>query len=558
MRSRFNDALAAFRSGRLDEAHELATGELERGHASPELHHLVGLIECRLGRPDSGVDWLKRAAEARPGELGFRVMLIRALVDSGRADEALAAAPRPSGTSPQDITLWHARAEAADAAGRGDLSAEAWQRLCSARPSDWGAWMNLGRSLLMLNRLGDAETAYRQALSINGEPEAIRQLGLVYERANKKDELRRLLDEALERGIGADRLADLWAVRELREGHPEKAREHLNSVDPGGDPARWHRLQSKVADALQDSTAAFEFAAAMNRATPEFDKWREQSKVFRAELQRRARAITGEWADRLPQLPPAERTPIFLLGFPRSGTTLLDTFLMGHPEIIVLEEEGLLARAAEAVGRLESLPEVPSSHLAGVRQAYLAEIDRRMGHRAGAAVIDKAPLNMLLAPLIHILFQGAPILFVQRHPCDAVLSGFMQSFTPNLGMASFLDIEDAAAFYDAAMKLWTRGCAALPLNAHTIVYEDLVRDPPKVLPDVMDFLGLVWDERLLDHRATAATRGPVANTSYDQITEPVTLKAVGRWRRYEKQLKPVLPLLLGWAERLGYGAFRHQ
>jgi hypothetical protein len=134
----------------------------------------------------------------------------------------------------------------------------------------------------------------------------------------------------------------------------------------------------------------------------------------------------------------------------------------------------------------------------------------------------------------------------------------MQSFTPNLGMASFLDVEDAAAFFDAAMKLWTRSCAVLPLNVHTIVYEDLVRDPSKVVGAVMDFLGLVWDERLLDHRATAATRGAVANTSYDQITEPLTLKAVGRWRRYEEQMKSVLPLLLGWAERLGYGAFRHQ
>ena len=134
----------------------------------------------------------------------------------------------------------------------------------------------------------------------------------------------------------------------------------------------------------------------------------------------------------------------------------------------------------------------------------------------------------------------------------------MQSFTPNLGMASFLDVEDAAAFFDAAMKLWTRSCAVLPLNVHTIVYEDLVRDPSKVVGAVMDFLGLVWDERLLDHRATAATRGAVANTSYDQITEPLTLKAVGRWRRYEEQMKSVLPLLLGWAERLGYGAFRHE
>jgi tetratricopeptide (TPR) repeat protein len=553
MQSRLDEALAAFRSGRLDEARELACNELEREPASPELHHLIGLIECRLGHPGIGADWLKRALEIRPDDAAFRVMLVRALVDSGRSQEALAEALRPSGTSPADLALWHARAEAADAAGRADLAAEAWRQLCSARPSDWRAWMNLGRSLLVLNQLDESATAYRRALSIDEDPEAVRQLGLVYERANKNDELKALLDEALARGISNSRLADLWAVRELRDGRPDKAREHLEGDDPAGDPVRWYRLQARVADALQDSVGAFEAAVAMNRAIPEFDKWRDKAKAYRAELLQEAQAITPEWANRLPHLPPPQVCPAFLLGFPRSGTTLLDTFLMGHPEIIVLEEQGLLARAAEAAGPVESLVDLPAARLAAVRQVYLGEISNYADGRAAALLVDKAPLNMLLAPLIHIFFDGAPILFVQRHPCDAVLSAFMQSFTPNLGMANFLEIEDAAAFYDAAMRLWTASRDALALRVHTVVYEDLVREPAEVLRGVLEFLDLRWNDRLLDHRATAARRGPIANTSYDQITEPLSSKAIGRWRRYQKQLEPVLPCLLGWAENLGYG-----
>ena len=549
MQSSLGPALAAFRSGKLEQARELALAELQAG-STPELHHLIGLIDCRLGRPDSGVEWLKRASDARPGNLDFRIMLVRALVDSGRGEEAIEAAPRPAGTTPTELTLWQARAEAADAANRPDLAAEAWNRLCSARRADWRAWTNLGRNLLVLNRLPEAESAYRTALSINRDAEAFRQLGLVYERANRNDQLKLLLDEALAAGVAPAKLADLRAVHELRTGRPEEAARHLESAD-GDEPVRLHRLRARVADALHDSASAFEHSVTMNRATADFESWRDQSRVFREAIRRSADALTAGWAERLPQLPAAEAAPAFLLGFPRSGTTLLDTFLLGHPRIAVLEERGLLTRAAEAAGPLEALVDVSAHRLEALRDSYLSEIRGEVAD-VRAHVIDKAPLNMLLAPLMHVLFPDAPILFVQRHPCDAVLSGFMQSFTPNLGMASFLDIEDAAAFYDAAMTFWFTARDLLGLNVHTVVYEELVRRPKEVLAGVVDFLGAGWDDRMLDHQATAATRGPLTNTSYDQVTEPLTTRAIGRWHGYEKQLEPVLPLLLGWANRLGY------
>ena len=127
---------------------------------------------------------------------------------------------------------------------------------------------------------------------------------------------------------------------------------------------------------------------------------------------------------------------------------------------------------------------------------------------------------MLAAPLIHLLFPGARVIFAQRHPCDAMLSGFMQSFSPNLGMAHFLDIADAADFYDAAMAVWTASQAALPLNVHTVVYEELVRDPEAVLRPLLGFLGREWDARVLDHRATARTRGAIVTPATIRSPSP--------------------------------------
>jgi hypothetical protein len=124
----------------------------------------------------------------------------------------------------------------------------------------------------------------------------------------------------------------------------------------------------------------------------------------------------------------------------------------------------------------------------------------------------------------------------------------MQSF----GVVNFANIRDAADYYDAMMSTWTASCDAMKLNARTVVYEELIENPEAVLKPVIGFLGLEWDERVLDHQRTARERGSIATPSYDQVTEPISKSARGRWKRYRRQMEPGLPILLDWAERLGY------
>ena len=111
-----NQALDAFNRGDLNRARAIAADALDQA-PSPVLQHLMGLIECRSGRIESGIDWLRQASEGEPGNAGYRVMLVRALVDGGRAAEALAQSTVPPGNSPPELALLHARAEAADRAG---------------------------------------------------------------------------------------------------------------------------------------------------------------------------------------------------------------------------------------------------------------------------------------------------------------------------------------------------------------------------------------------------------------------------------------------------------
>jgi tetratricopeptide (TPR) repeat protein len=656
----FGEALEAFRKGDLDRARGLAEKQLESTPESPQLQHLLGLIDCRSGQLASGVERLRRAFEAEPDNIAFRVMLVRALIDNGMAKEALDVAQPPAGTSPAELALWHARAEAADAAGVYPEAAKAWQILCNERPTDWRAWNNYGNALTaqenwaeaakalskaaelnpadaavrrnagsalaLANRLAeaiehfativetkpqdvesrlllasalesalrheeaatefeaakalggtnvaielglargylsrlrfsDAEGAFRRALELEPTNLAcIRKLGLVLERTNQLDELYKLLDDTIAAGIDQDELTYLRAVLARREGRLEEAHALLLKSDPAEDPIAWHALRAKIADGLGMTYEAFEAAAAMNRTAREntarvfdFDDWQSNANAYRESQHQLARIITPQWGARVPVVdkPPRKRVA-FLVGFPRSGTTLLDTFLMGHPEIEVLEEVQLIGTAGQVIGPIEDLPSASTHVLEEARSTYFEKLAEHVDPHFDGLVVDKFPLDMAAAPFIHAMFPGAPIIFAQRHPCDLVLSGFMQPF----GMVNFSDIGEAADYYDAIMSIWTASRTALPLNVHTVVYEELVENPEAVLRPLVAFLGLEWVDHLLDHQATAKARGSIVTPSYDQVTEPVSRQSVGRWRRYEKWLEPVLPILLPWAERLGYG-----
>jgi Flp pilus assembly protein TadD len=552
-KSELSEAIEAFKRGDLDRALSLAQ---QAAAVSPTaaLDHLVGLIHCRRGNLENGVVHLRLAAEAEPANPGFKVMLARALIDSGRSAEVLKMPELQPARSSTDLALWLARAEAAAATRHHEAAAEAWLTIATHRKIDPEAWTNLARSNFALKKVDEAEIACRKALALSPRNlTALLTLGLIYERTNRLDELDQLLDEALRDGIDRVQLSYLWAIREQRAGHLASARQLLLKSDPAQDPVRWYRLRAKIADKEGDAATAFDAMVRMNLATAKFDEWRERGAAFRQDLRALAAAMTPEWVSRIPRLTPRPgRPPIFLLGLPRSGTTLLDTFLMGHRSIEVIEEKEMLRRAGRIVEPITKLPDNLAMTLEQARQAYLDELGSYVDGKFHGVVIDKNPFNMLLAPLIDALFPGSAIIFAKRHPCDAVLSGFMQSYIPNVGMASFQDLSDAADMYDAAMSVWAASTELLPLNVHAVAYEDLIEDPAHQLHAVVDFLGLDWDERMMDHRTTAKSRGALTNTSYDQITEPLTADAVGRWRRYQRQLEPVLPVLMPWAKWLGY------
>lgn len=244
-------------------------------------------------------------------------------------------------------------------------------------------------------------------------------------------------------------------------------------------------------------------------------------------------------------------SPVFLVGFPRSGTTLLEQVLSAHSQLVCIEEREHLASAA---GEVAADP----AKLAGLSDAELEPIRREYWRRVkGEAdigkriVVDKLPLNIVFLPLIRRAFPNSKILFALRDPRDVVLSCFQQRFGMNAAMVQFLQLGTAAAYYDKVMSLGLLCRERLGLQVHEVRYEDVVADLETVARGVTSFLDLPFEASMLSPAETARTRN-INTPSARQVVEPIYTRSVARWRRYEKELAPVFPLLGDWAARLGY------
>ena len=243
--------------------------------------------------------------------------------------------------------------------------------------------------------------------------------------------------------------------------------------------------------------------------------------------------------------------PVFMVGFPRSGTTLLDTILSSHQYIEVLEEkpivETLIFETQKLThGNFSELNKLNETDLKRLQTIYF---DKRKNYLntdvSNKIIIDKLPLNIFYVPEIIRVFPKAKFIFSLRHPYDCVLSCYFQNFKLNGPMSNFLNLKEAAYFYNVVMEIWTHYNKIFKLKVCNLKYEDLVYSFESSTRKVINFLEIQWSEELYNFNEIAKKRR-ITTPSYFQVTEPINNKAVDRWKNYESQISEIKPIIEKW------------
>jgi tetratricopeptide (TPR) repeat protein len=377
------------------------------------------------------------------------------------------------------------------------------------------------------------------------------------------------LDEAkkyIERGLALNNrhpVLLLAAARVARnESRTKDAITLLEAVDvrslDHGISAEIQVLLGQLYDRLGDSGRAFPLFVEGKRQLALSTQSGENANHYLKTIESADRYLTKRLVDSVGCEDGAtDEDPVFLVGFPRSGTTLLEQVLDSHPSLQALEEKPAVEIMEQAFlgwagDREDALAELDPGQIAHLRQVYFAEVSRHVKLGLGARLVDKLPLNIVKAPLIWRIFPHARFILALRHPCDVCLSCFMQSFAVNQAMASFFTLENTARTYAGVMGLWQKFDRMLPLQCHRVRYEDLVENFEVEIRALLDFLGVGWNDAVLNHVEHAKQRSVINTPSYHQVTRPIYQHAKYRWKRYAREFDPVMPILQPYIKYFGY------
>lgn len=482
--------------------------------------------------------------------------LARALIKSRKLDEAeaqfrVAASRFPADVRPlKELHQLMQQREHPD-----EMLHDVLEQALKRAPNDKDLLLSVGRHRMMALQFDAAERACRAVLQANpSDIDAWMDLANFYEHS-APEKLAPLLAEAEAAELPSPTPDVLRALVHRRNKQFSEGLVSLEGVPPEFNPWLVEDLRGQFLDKLGNADAAFAAFTRMNQyvaAEPENPITRAER--YRAMCRSRLKVWTEEWASgwKADPIPLEGPSPVFLVGFPRSGTTLLDTMLMGHPNVSVMEEKPVLDVVSHEYGAISAVATYEDQLIRQARAQYFDGVRRVGGDPAAQVLVDKNPLHLMQVPLIHRLFPDARFILALRHPADVVLSCYFSNFRATPPLMNFLRLEDAAEFYDLAFSMWERATKLLPVDVHTVVYEKLVNDPKTQLRSLTDWLGLTWREEVLDHTQTAASREFIATASYAQVTEPIYRRSVGRWERYRTHLEPVLPVLRPWAEKFGY------
>lgn len=494
-------------------AHGLCMGVLQADPASSRAWFLLGVLTADHDNFARAEELFEKAAILDQSDPRPLTQLARCRIALNRHAEALSAAETAAALAPADALSLDTLGVVFSRAGLHARAIGFFDQACALEPANPSFQFNLAASRQFSGDFDGAEAAYAAALDI--EPE-------LHRAWSSRVQLRR---QTPDRNFAAE----LEALFPHPSSDPDRAL-HLG-----------HAL-AKTYEDLGDPETALRWllkAKAAKRASLNYDP-----AVDSALFQAAARTfVPGTAAAGDPS--PA---PIFVVGLPRTGTTLVDRILSSHPDVASIGEStafALLAKrqaatASNLVLDVETLAAADGFDFPSLGADY---VDAVVGLAAGAPrFVDKMPLNVLYAGLIHRALPNARIICLRRDPMDACLANFRQLFATAFTYYTYAyDLADTGRYYLGFDRLVAHWRDVLPADRFTeIAYEDLVTDQENQTRRLLAFCDLPWDDRCLSFHENTA---PVATASAVQVRQPLYATSIGRWRRYGAGLDPLRAVL---------------
>ena len=459
--------------------------------------------------------------------------------------------------------------------GRLDEALGHLERAVRSAPNDAEAVFTLANTQHQRPRLhAQARAGYERALELAPDSVAAHAaLAKLCEETNELEAARASADRAL--ALKPDEPAALLisALIDRREGKLGAARATFDRLVAGGESAPAMRLApitrstvwmryGDVLDRLGEHAGAYD---AFTRAQTERWSCGDAGRVNPQQplqLIASAKAVMtperlGEWAAFEPGDGLAD--PAFIVGFPRSGTTLTEQILAAHPGIVTLDEDtplsdlmGPVAALSPAGPYLNGVPHLGEAKARELRVAYWKGAEQRLGGPLGERLlVDKLPLTIMHLPLVCRLFPRARVVVALRDPRDICVSCLMQVMTPNNAMWHLRSIPTTARFYAAVMGYWLEVRPRMAAPWMEWKYEDLIADPEGRARALLEFLGAPWDPGVMAFHERSQGKA-ISTPSYEAVARPINDKAVGRWRHYAERFEGTFETLAPLMEQFGY------
>jgi tetratricopeptide (TPR) repeat protein len=485
--------------------------ELEPGHVEAQLG--LGLAYQHLGRPRDALAYFRRLTELEPNAAEHCQRLGHLCLELGRPDEALVAFRRAHSLAPKD-----------------------------PRPA-----LYAGIALQQLGKLEDALDHYEQ-LERDGLANPTDLVGLragVYEKLGRYNQAWETIKARLAQGGVSPRVAEVASRVCISVGECGRVVQLLNDLLSDerlatADRRSLYFALGSLQDKLQNYDAAFEAYLAGNALKNlSYSEARDaafvdaMTSVFTSDRYRAMQPTSGKGA-----------MPVFIVGMPRSGSSLIEQILCSHPLVFGAGESLAMGKLVERLGDItgtgQAFPvavlHLDAAALSGMADQYLAELT--IGAQGAVRITDKMPHNFVYLGLIRLMFPEARIIHSVRDPVDTCLSCFFQDFSGFHNYAYDLShLGSHYLQYRKIMRLWKE---ALEVPMFEVHYESLVDNPEEEVRRLLDYCGLAWDECCLQFHESGRN---IRTASYDQVRKPLYKTSRGRWRNYRQHLGPLLEKL---------------